>query len=46
MTEFLSSRFKITATYDMILDFYSPAFIYKALGCVPLLHQLGRGNGI
>ena len=32
MTEFLTSRFKITVSYDVMLDFYSPAFVYKALG--------------
>jgi hypothetical protein len=32
MTEFLTSRFKIPLSYDVMLDFYSPAFAYKALG--------------
>jgi hypothetical protein len=32
MTEFLTSRFRITVSYDVMLDFYSPAFVYKALG--------------
>jgi hypothetical protein len=33
MTEFLTSRFKITVSYYVMLDFYSPAFAFKALAC-------------
>jgi hypothetical protein len=38
MTEFLTSRFKITVSYDVMLDFYSPAFAYKALGYARRVH--------
>ncbi|ELR21133.1 domain found in dishevelled, egl10, and pleckstrin domain containing protein [Acanthamoeba castellanii str. Neff] len=39
MTEFLTSRFKITVSYDVMLDFYSPAFVYKALGLAGALEE-------